>query len=472
MSGKRQLLRGGMVLSAGSALSQVLSLVRNLAVARLVSPDQFGIAVTFALTLSMLEAAFAHGFDKLLVQDEDGEKEPLQSMLHAVLVVRGLFIGAMLFVAAPWIALAFDVPEATLAYQLLALVPVARGLMHMDVKRIQRKMLFAPDILSRLISQAVGVAVAIGYAWVFRDYWGMLWGVLSQTILLTLLTHYYAERRYQVGWTQFYAQRVIRFSVPLMINGLIMILSDQATRILVGARLSVSQLAIFSAAIMPLEAGLAFLAQVFGDLSVPWLASARSEPDLFRQRHSLLGTAICVTTVAVFAPFALIGVEVTRLIFGPDYIGATEIFAWLALAFGLRFLRVWPIATAISLGDTRNLMISNLARSSGIVVAVVLIEAGLGLTGAAMATAVAEGLATVVAFIRLRKTGGDMLAPGRRYLSFALAGFALATCIAVLIDTPLYRIGFALALTPLALIASVLLEPGFLKTLWRLLRAR
>ena len=472
MAGKRQLLRGGMVLSAGSAFSQVLSLVRNLAVARLVSPDQFGIAVTFALTLSMLEAAFAHGFDKLLVQDKDGDKEPLQAMLHAVLVGRGLLIGGMMFAAAPWIAGVFDVPEATLAYQLLAIVPVARGFMHMDVKRIQRQMLFAPDILSRLISQAVGVVVAIGYAWVFRDYWGMLWGVMSQTILLTALTQYYAERRYSVGWTRIYTHRMVHFSVPLMINGLVMILSDQATRILVGARLSVSQLAIFSAAIMPLEAGLAFLAQVFGDLSVPWLAQARETPDTFRQRHALLGTAICVTTVALFAPFALIGVEVTRLIFGSDYIGATDIFAWLALAFGLRFLRVWPIATAISLGDTRNLMISNLARSVGIVLAVILLEMGLGVTGAAMATAGGEGLATVVAFARLRKTGGDMLAPGLRYLSFALAGFALAVAIATLVDSTLYRIGFALALTPLALAASVLLEPGFPRAVWQLARRR
>jgi len=463
MSENRKLMRGGLVLSIGNALSQVLSLVRNLIVARLVTPDDFGVAVTFALTLSVLEAAFAHGFDKLLIQDEDGEDEMLQSMLHCLLLLRGVVICAIIFFAAPWIALLFDIPEAKSAYQILALVPLLRGLMHLDVKRIQRNMRFTPDLAVRLISQALGLVVAISYAWVFQDYWAMLWGVLVQVLSLTLLSHFFAVRRYSLGWNPQYSSRVIGFSGPLMINGIIMIFSDQGNRLLVGARLSVSNLAIFSAAAMPLEAGLGFLSQVAGDLSVPWLSAAKSDPKKYKRRHGLVGLAISVATLVVFAPLAMIGMEITTLIFGAQYAGSSIMMAWLALAFGLRFLRVWPIATAISLGDTRNLMLSNLARASGIFFAIALIEVGMGLNGAAIAMAMAEGLATLVAFSRIQKMSKEVLTPGWPYLTLVAMGFVITIAAAVLIDQLIFKIAFAAVFVLLTLGAVLLFEPK----LWR-----
>lgn len=467
MSDKNKFLRGGLVLSLGNALSQVFSLLRNLIVARLVSPEEFGVAVTFALTLSVLEAAVAHGFDKLLIQDEEGEEVTLQSMLHAILVSRGLLIAAAIFLAAPWIAMAFDVPEATPAYRMLAVVPLLRGFMHLDVKRMQRHMAFGPDIASRLVSQGLGLIVAIVYAALFQDYWAMLWGVLVQAFALTVLSHLLAERGYRIDWDSGYSQKVVNFSLPIMINGIIMILSDQGNRILVGARLSVGNLALFSAAAMPLEAGLTFLSQVAGDLSVPWLSSVKSDPERFRYRHHLTGMAIACASVVFFAPFALLGMDLTVLIFGERYAGPEAMMAWLALGFGLRFLRVWPIVTSICFGDTQNLMLSNLARASGIGFAVVLIEAGWGLTGAAAALALSEGMATCVAFYRLRRFSDKALAPGWPLLFGTLAGFAIAITASVILDGLLLRILFSMGFVATGMGLLFLIEPRLLLMLRR-----
>lgn len=457
---RNPILRGGAVLAAGNAVSQVLSLVRNLIVARMVAPEDFGVAVTFALTLSVLEAAFAHGFDKLLIQDSDGEDETLQSMLQTALVLRGALIGTIMLIGAPWIAYYFDIPEATRAYQILALVPVIRGFLHLDVKRIQRKMSFGPDLSIRLSAQFSGIVVAAVLAWLWQSYWAMLWAVLAQVMIETLLSHVVASRRYGLGWNPLFTNRILAFTIPLMINGIVMILSAQGTQVVIGGQLSVTDLAVYSASAMLAGAGLAFLARVAGDLGLPWIAATKGDADLYRRRHGLLGAAIAMSTVIIFAPLVLVGMDITVLLFGPDYRGPLSMMAWLALGTGLRYLRVWPIVTAMSLGDTRNLMLSNMARATGVGFVVILIWLGYGVSGAAAGAALAEGLATLISFWRLHKLPSDDLVPGRKYLSFVLVGFAIVMGVGVMTEMLALRIFLALMIPPVTVWLAFFLEPG------------
>lgn len=463
---RNTILRGGAVLAAGNAVSQVLSLVRNLIVARLVLPEDFGVAVTFALTLSVLEAAFAHGFDKLLIQDRDGEDETLQSMLQTALVLRGALIGAIMLIGAPWIAYYFDIPEASDAYQILALVPVIRGFLHLDVKRIQRKMSFGPDLSIRLAAQFSGIVVAAVLAWIWQSYWAMLWAVVVQVMIEVLLSHVMASRRYGLGWNPVFTNRVLAFTIPLMINGIVMIMSTQGTQVAIGGQLSVTDLAVYSASAMLVGAGLAFLARVAGDLGLPWIAATKGDAELYKRRHGLLGAAIAMSTVIIFSPLVLVGMDITVLLFGSDYRGSLSMMAWLALGTGLRYLRVWPIVTAMSLGDTRNLMLSNMARAIGVVFVIILIGFGYGISGAAAGAALAEGLATLISFWRLRKLPSDNLVPGRKYLGFVLVGFAIVIAAGVMIETQALRICLALMILPITVWLAIFLEPE-LKDMFR-----
>lgn len=303
----RVLFRSGMILAAGNVSGQIISLIRNMVVARMVGPEDFGVAVTFAVSLSILEAAFAHGFDKLLIQDKDGHNPVLQSMLHTLLVGRGLISGLALYFAAPLLTQAFKVPEALLAYQLLALVPVIRGFAHLDVVRIQRDMKFGRSQVVQISSQLFGLTVAVAHAIIFQSYWAMLWGILSQIVALVMLTQFAAERSYRLGWNVGFSSRILGFSWPLMLNGIVLVLAAQADRLIVGAMLSLTDLAIYGAASMVVTAFLTLLAKIAGDLSLPWISEVRDAPTVYRRRQNLIGATISFGAILVFAPMALLG---------------------------------------------------------------------------------------------------------------------------------------------------------------------
>ena len=68
MSLRKRILAGFSILAGGQILAQSFALVRNVIIARLISPDDFGIAATFVITVSLFEMISNLAVDQLLVQ--------------------------------------------------------------------------------------------------------------------------------------------------------------------------------------------------------------------------------------------------------------------------------------------------------------------------------------------------------------------------------------------------------------------
>ena len=199
MTAAPSFLRGASTLMAGNAGVQILGLLCNLLIARLVAPEDFGVAATFAALLSILDGISDMAWDKLIIQAKDGDDASLMASVHSLNLLRGLLLAIALFFNAEYLANLFGVPEAENAFAWLALVPLVRGLSHMDPKRFQRDMSFGPEINVSLGSHLLGLIVAVITALWLGDYRAMLWGLVAQALGQAVITQVLAERRYQVG---------------------------------------------------------------------------------------------------------------------------------------------------------------------------------------------------------------------------------------------------------------------------------
>lgn len=406
-----KLLSGGMTLLAGHGAAQFIGLIRNLAVARLVSPDDFGLAATFAATLSVLEAASNLAWDKLLIQAPNGDEDSLLATVHTLNIVRGVLVAAAIFLAAGPLAAMFDVPSAQFAFEYLALVPLLRGFAHMDMSRLQRGLRFGPEVAVSLSSAALGTLIAIILAWVLQDFRAMLYGIIAQSLAFAMGSHIVAERIYRVGYRPQHIRQVIGFGWPLLLNGLVIVATSHGDRLLIGAQSGVRDLALYAAAIMLVEALRFLLSKVFGGLALPWLSAVQDQRDEFARRYLLFAAATAVTAIVFFLPGLTLGSTIVVVLFGSDYAGPVLLAVWVAYAGGVRFLRTWTIVTAMAIGDTKNVLIVNCVRPIGIVLGYFLLEAGYDFVAVAIAICAAEILSLAVSFLRLRLQSDLPVAP-------------------------------------------------------------
>ena len=124
------MLKKAVLVVSGNAFGSILLLVRNLIVARLISPENYGIASTFALSMSIVEMLSYLGLQQLIIVDKDGDDPHFQASMHGFQILRGCFSSVMLFIIARPYAEFLSVQKVAWAYELLALLPLINGYLY------------------------------------------------------------------------------------------------------------------------------------------------------------------------------------------------------------------------------------------------------------------------------------------------------------------------------------------------------
>lgn len=239
-------LKSASVLAVSQGLVAASSFLRNVVIARHISVADFGVATTFALTMSLVEMTSTLALDRVLVQDDDGASDAM--LASALSFCKGLITGGILFGIAGPVAHVFELPEVTWAFRLLGLVPVIRGLVHWDMVVRQRKMDFKATAIVDAVPQLASVLVAYLAARSLGDYRVMLVVVLAQVLGTTLLSHVLATRPYRWLLRRDLAKKKLDFGWPLLVNGLLMFGIFQGDRVVVGALFDMHTLGWYSVA--------------------------------------------------------------------------------------------------------------------------------------------------------------------------------------------------------------------------------
>lgn len=394
MERAKKTLRGTRDLSLGEAAGFAANFFRYLVLARVLGPENFGIAASLALTVQILQTISNMALNILLVQSKRGEENELLATAHSVQVLRGL-ISAGLIAALAWpVSAMFGVPEARWAFQVLALAPLLEGLLHLDVFRMEREMRFRPGICVNVLPKIASAAAAWPVAAWLGNYAAALWLLIGQGAVAVVVSHALAERPYRLAWHKASVAEIFRFGWPLLVNGALFFAISQGDRFIVGAAYGMRDLGIYAAAagmVMTLSGSLFKVVQT---AALPALARAQDSPREFVRRHRICLWLFAALS-ALYGPALIIaGGFVAVLVYGPEYRAAGVLVAWLAAAQAIRLLRLAPSLSAMARGDTRCLMHANLLRLTGVAAALVAALAQAGLPSVA-ASAVLGELAAV-----------------------------------------------------------------------------
>ena len=375
------MLKNGLFLSAGNVIIALVGLARNIVVARLIGVEDFGIAATFAITMALVEMTSNMGFDRLLVQARNGGAPALQATVQSLQAARGALGAVFLFLIAEPLAGLFGVPDATWAYQLLAFVPLMRGLVHLDMFRAQREMRFGPSVSVELTAIAASTMAAVPLGLWLKDYRVMLYVILLHQGLFMVLSHIAAERPYRWGWDRAVALRAISFGWPLLFNGLLMFGTFQGDRIIVGSLIGLKELGWFSAAFTLTLAPTLVMAKTLNRFFLPLLSKTQDDPEAFHHLYLVTMQAALLGGVLLAVFFVLVGPALVQLFYGPKFAPALPLVVWLAVMQGVRMMRQGPSVVAISAAQTRNPLVANTARIVALPVALVAAAQGFGITG-------------------------------------------------------------------------------------------
>lgn len=144
--------------------AQGVGIIVNIVLARLLTPDDYGILAIMVIFTSLANQLVQNGFNTSLIQNRDVTEEDYSSVLHVSMLLTVVMYG-VLFFCAPVIADFYETPGLVEPLRVLALVLFPVTLQSVQTAKLRREMdfkqLFTLTILSSLIGGASGVVMAL-----------------------------------------------------------------------------------------------------------------------------------------------------------------------------------------------------------------------------------------------------------------------------------------------------------------------
>ena len=408
------MLRQSLLLLSGNASAALLSLIRNLLIARLLSVADYGIAATLALVMTLIEMATALGLQAQIIQSHEGDDPDFQASLQGVQMLRGALAALILYFAAGALAAFLNLPDLAWAYQIVALVPLLSGLVHFDIYRLNRKMRFAPLLLSTTFPLLLTLALVWPLVEWLGDWRVMLVLILVQVAALTLTSHIVAERRYRLAFEARRIRQSLTFGWPLLINNALLFLVFQGDRALVARELGPEVFAIFSMGVTLTLTPTLVLGKSLQTLLLPRLSSEQ-DPVRFERLATITQQAAILNALILLLGVFFLGEPVIALVLGAKYLPLVPIIGALAAVQALRVLKTGGNIVALSRGQTGNAMISNLFRAATLPLVWLTLVQGGGLGAvialAALGETLGYGASLILVRWRLRQRLWPLLAP-------------------------------------------------------------
>lgn len=413
------MFKKALMLVSGNAFASALSLVRNLAIARLVSPEDYGIASTFAISMSIVEMMSYLGLQQLMIVDKDGDVPHVQAAAQGFQVLRGCLSSTILFLISGLYAAFLGIEQVAWAFQIIALVPFFNGFQHFDQHRLKRHMNFRPSVLTSALPPLFSVLSVWPAYLLWPDFRVMLVSIFTQALSMVLVSHLTAERRYQLAWDRWLVRRAIEFGWPLLLNGVLLFAIFNGDRLIIGRELGMTTLAIFSMGFTLTLTPTLVLANSMQTFFVPMLSREVDNRPAFQTLSEAAIEGGVVIGLLLILGTSLLGGPIVHILLGSKYEGLLPFLVQLGIMQGLRVAKSGPSLIALSRGRNGLSIWANIPRILTLPVAWVVVLRTGNIESVIGVGIAAEGLGLMIALWTTRTRLGVHL----RHLVLPMALF-------------------------------------------------
>jgi O-antigen/teichoic acid export membrane protein len=330
-------IRGGLWIGFGFVSQQGIAVVRTLVLARLLTPEDFGLVGLVTLTLFAGLMLTEFGPESALIQRRD---LPLRFVHTAwnLMLIRGFGLFLLLQGIAPWIAAAFGRPGAesllrvgAVSFLLVCVPAVSAALLLRELRYRRRVLLDASRDISSTVS-AIGLALWLDNAWALLL--SLLLGQAVAMIAVWFLHDYRPRWVMDRDAVSLYAE----FGRHLYLSGLLTYVVTRGDDIVVGKVRGIHDLGQYQVVFGISEMLTRGLSEMLSKVAFPAYARMTAEGRRLVDAFNDVWCVLLFLLLPVGAVMCVFAGNLVPLVLGPQWAGAALAFAVLSVAQTLRAL--------------------------------------------------------------------------------------------------------------------------------------
>jgi O-antigen/teichoic acid export membrane protein len=322
--------RGGAVTIASQGLTFVISLGATAVMARLLSPQDYGLIGMVAVFTNFVAMFKDMGLSAATIQRAEINYDQISTLfwLNVALSVAVMALAAALAPAVAWFYGDSRLLRITVVTSLGFIIG---GMTVQHEALLRRQMRFFALAVIALISVVVGYLVGITMAWNGFSYWALVFSQLALVACNTVAVWSVCRWRPGIPRLRSGVRSMVTFGGNLTGFTTINYFSRNLDNLLIGRVWGAQQLGLYSKAYQLMMLPIDQINMPVGSVAVPALSRLTDTPDRYRLAYLRMLEKVAIVTMPAVALMIGSSDWVVRIVLGPQWSEASRIFVLLGI---------------------------------------------------------------------------------------------------------------------------------------------
>ena len=348
---KDRAVNGVLWTGASKFLTQALLILVTVILARLLSPDDFGLVGMAAIITVAVAMVNDRGLGTAIIQKKDIQETHLSSIFWTS-IVFGLLLFAISSASGGLFALFFknNLVSSIITFMALGFVIGGFGIVHKALlfRQLKFKTLAIIEICALFGYGLVAITMALSGFGV----WSLVWSALLKDAIIVILLWLMKKWRPRLLFHWSSLRQVLGFSANVLGTDIMLYVNSNVDYLLIGRLLGAAPLGFYSLALNMVKMPVQRLSGVVSKVAFP--AFAAVQDDLVRFRSGFLKSILFIS----FVTFPLL---VGLMILAPELVAVLMGVKWLPMVLPLQIL--CPVGILKSVGTTRGAVLTACGRA-------------------------------------------------------------------------------------------------------------
>lgn len=346
---------------------QGIGFIISIILARLLSPEEYGIIAIVMVFISLASVFVESGFSTALIQKKEVDDTDLSSVLYLSLIIS-IFLYIIIFISAPFIAIFFNQPILRLVFRVLSINLVIGSVNSIQNTIIAKNMLFKKLFFSSFGAVTISGTIGVIAAYNGFGVWALVLQQITNQLVTVVLLWFIVKWRPKLIFSTTRIKALFSYGSKLLAAGLINVLYSDLRTLIIGRIYSPSMLGYYNRG---QQFPQLIVLNINGSIQSVMLPAFSAIQDNRKRLKEMIRRSIVVSSFLVFPMMigmAVVAEPIVKLILTDKWLPAVP------------FLQIFCISFALIPINTANLQAINAIGRSDIFLKLEIIKKIIGLT--------------------------------------------------------------------------------------------
>ena len=420
----KRVVRSGIWVGVQNAGANILQTVRSIILARLLTPEIFGLMSLCQVAVRGLDLFTETGIAPALIHRQERVAEAVNTA-YTLQIMRGFLLALLAIPLAPLAAAYYGDERLRAVIAVLSMSFIVSGFSNINTILLQKKLDFrrlaALELTLALIST---VAISV-LAYIMRSVWALVIGQLLTSAMRVTLSYIIVPGRPVMRFDRTIAWELFKYGRFITGLTIILFVTSEIDNLVVGKVLGLQELGLYSMAFTLANLPATHIAKIASSVIFPAYSSLQGDVSRIRRAYVIVLRLVAGTSFPAAAGIAVLAPDILRIVYGPRWVGGADALRILAVFGAARSVGMLGGYLYNAIGKPNISFYMSAIKLAVILAIIYPLTARYGLVGAALAVAVPQVVGDSIGLVILRQQTGLALASTLGVLGRVIAASAV-----------------------------------------------